>query len=240
LKDDPLQKIFDDIDPVKDVSDTDLDSLLPTESLFERLHHDIEEEPPSWRHRRMWRRTMVISASAVLALAGAAVAITFLRSPVRDTTSLSCFARVSLTSTADVVPYGSHPLSICQSLMHWPSVPDSPAPTGSLCVMSNGTLAGFPPSRESSVCTALGLLTFNGHVADLKVAAFEASVRSYFIKHTCMKPAAARVEIQRLLKKNNISGWRVEVSGSRAVLACATLSIQVSARLVDIVGFVFH
>lgn len=240
MKDDPLQKIFDDIDPFKDLSDTDLDALLPLESLFERLHRDVEKEPPSWRHRRMWRRSMVISASAVLAFAGAAAAITFLRSPVQDTTRLSCFARVSLTPTAVVVPYGSHPLSICQSLMHWPSVPGSPAPTGSLCVLSNGTLAGFPPSRHSHVCTALGLSSFNGRVADLKVAAFEESAQSYFTQHSCMTSAVARSEVQRLLKKYNISGWRVEVSGSKAVLACATLSIHASTRLVDIVGFVFH
>ena len=240
MKNDPLEKIFDDIDPIKDLSDTDLDSLLPTDSLLERLHRDIEKEPPSWRHRRMWRRTMVISASAVLTLAGAAAAITFLRSPVQDATRLSCFARVSLTSTADVVPYASHPLSICQSLMQWSSVPGSPAPSGSLCVLSNGSLAGFPPSRESHVCTALGLSSFNGRVADLKVAAFEESAQNYLTKHPCMKPAIARGEVKRLLRRYNISGWRVEVSGSKAVSACATLSIQVSVRLVDIVGFVFH
>ncbi|MHB8380290.1 MAG: hypothetical protein ACYDB2_10335 [Acidimicrobiales bacterium] len=240
MKDDPLQRIFGDIDPVKDLSDADLDSLLPTESLLDRLHRDIDTEPLSWRHRRMWRRTMVISASTVLALAGAAVAVTFLRAPVQDTTRLSCFARVSLESDANVVAYGSHPLSICQSLMHWPSAPGSPAPSGSLCVLSDGSLAGFPPTRKSNVCAALGLPIFDGHVTDLKVAAFEESAQSYFTERPCMKPAIARSEIQRLLKKYNISGWRVEVSGSKAASACATLSIQVSARLVDIVGFVFN
>lgn len=240
MKDDPLQKIFSDIDPAKDLSDDDLDTLFPTERLLDRLHREVDVESPSWRHGRMWRRTVVISASTVLALAGVAAAVTFLRAPVQDTTRLSCFAQASLTSNADVVSYASNPLSICQSLMHWPSVPRSPAPSGSLCVLSNGSLAGFPPSRDSHVCATLGLPIFDGHVADLKVAAFEESAQHYFVEHSCMKPLFARSEIQRLLKKYSISGWRVEVSGSKAVSACATLSVQVSVHLIDIVGFIFN
>ena len=239
MKNDPLQKIFDGIDSTKDLTDADLETMLPTERLLERLNNAVDNEPVGWLRRRIWRRTIVISTTTVLVLAGTAAAISLLRGPVHDTTRLSCFAKVSLTSSADVIAYTSQPLSACQSLMHWPSVPGSPSPSGSLCVLSNGSLAGFPPSRKGQACAELGLAVFDGHVANLKVAAFEQSTQNYFTKHPCMATAVARQEVRRLLRKYDISDWRVQVSGSKAKAACATLSIQVPARMVDIVGFVF-
>jgi hypothetical protein len=239
LKNDPLQKIFGSLDPTSKLSDADLDSLMPADQLLERLQASIENKPSSWLRKKLWRRSVVISTVAVLTLAGAATAVTLARAPARDTTRLSCFAKSSLTSNADVVSYTRQSLAECQSLMHWVKVPGSPAPKGSLCVMSNGTLAAFPPARKPHVCSTLGLLTFDGHIANLKTAAFEESTQTYFTKHTCMKLAVAREEVERLLKARGLSGWRVQVSGSKSQTACATLNIQVSAKTINIVGFVF-
>lgn len=239
MKDDPLQKVFDAIDVTRDLSNAELEAMFPTDHLINRLDHAVKVEPVGWFRRRIWRRTIVISTTTTLVLAGTAAAISLIRDPVRDVTRLSCFSKVSLTSNADVIAYTSHPLSACQSLMHWPSVPASPAPSGSLCVLSNGSLAGFPPSRKGQMCSALGLATFDGHIANLKIAAFQQSTQNYFTEHSCMVPTVARQEVQQLLKKYGISGWRTEVIGSMSTAACATLSIQVPSRLVEIVGFVF-
>lgn len=239
MKSDPLQKIFDRVDSTRHLSDADLGAMLSTERLLERLNNVVDNEPVGWFRRRIWRRTIVISTTTVLVLAGTAAAISLIRGPVHDSTRLSCFAKLSLTSGADVIAYTSHPLSACQSLMHWPSVPASPSPSGSLCVLINGSLAGFPPSRKGNACAALGLAVFDGHLANLKVAAFEQSTQNYFTQHSCLAPAVARQDVQRQLKKYGISGWRVLISGSKSKAACATLSIQVSSRLIDIVGFVF-
>ena len=239
MKNDPLQKIFESIDFTNDLSDVDLEVMLPTERLLDRLDNAIDNQPVGLFRRRIWRRTVVITTTTVLVLAGTAAAISLHRGPVHDVTRLSCFAKASLASSADVIAYTNHPLSACQSLMRWPSIPASPSPSGSLCVLSNGSLAGFPPSRKGQVCAELGLAVFDGHLANLRVAAFEQSTQNYFTHHPCMTPAVARQDVQGQLKKYGISGWRVQVSGSKSKSACATLSIQVPSRLVDIVGFVF-
>ncbi len=238
MKDDPLQRIFDRLDATKNLSDSDLDSIMPTERLLDRLNNELSREPVGWFRQKFWRRTIVITTTTVLVLAGTAAGISLLRGPVRDVTRLSCFTKVSLTSGADVISYTGHPLSACQSLMHWPSVPSSSSPNGSLCVLSNGSLAAFPPSRKDQVCADLGLPIFDGHIANLKVAAFEESTQNYFTAHPCMSPGVAHVEVQRLLRKYDLTGWRVTVTGKQSTNACATLSIQVSSRLVDIVEFV--
>jgi hypothetical protein len=221
LKGDPLQTIFDGIDFTNDLIDADFQMMLPTDRLLERLDNAVDNEPVGWIRRRILRRTIVISTTTVLVLAGTAAAISLLRGPVRDVTRLSCFAKVSLTSCADVIAYTGHPLSGCQSLMHWSSVPASSSPSGSLCVLSNGSLAGFPPSRKGQACAVLELATFDGHVANLMIAAFEQSTQNYFTEHPCMTATVARQEVQRQLKKYGISGWRVQMSGSKSTAACA-------------------
>lgn len=238
MKDDPLQRIFDRLDATKNLSDSDLDAIMPTERLLNRLNNELSKEHVGWFRRRFWRRTVVITTTTVLVLAGTAAGISLLRGPVHDVTRLSCFAKVSLTSGADVISYTSNPLSACQSFMHWPAVPSSSSPNGSLCVLSNGSLAAFPPSRRRQVCADLGLAVFDGHIANLKVAAFEESTQNYFTAHLCMAPGVARQEVERLLRKYDITGWRVRITGKQSTNACATLSIQVSSRLVDIVEFV--
>jgi len=176
----------------------------------------------------------------VLTLAGTAAAITIWRAPVQDVTHLGCFETVSLATNVDVIGYTSNPLAACGAIMHWPSVPGSSSPHGSLCVLSDGSLAGFPPSRRSNVCGFLGLATYNGHLQNPPVAHFEQAAQNYFTGHPCMVPATARQVILRLLENFKISGWQVRITGSKSTSACATLSIQVKSRIVGLVGFVFH
>jgi hypothetical protein len=235
---DPLQKFFDIADPTKDLSNAELDALFPTESLLERLKGEVNNEPVGWFRKRLWRRTIIVSTTAVLVLAGTAAAFTFLRSPVQDVTRLSCFESVSLSSGAEVVAYSGQPLAMCRSVMHWLPVPGSPVPNGSLCVLTNGSLAGFPPSRRAQACTQLGLPVFNGRLKNPEVAAFEQAAQNYFSENSCMDPAAARNGVLQLIGRFAISGWHVRVSGSKSEVACATLGIQGKVRVVDIVEII--
>ncbi len=233
---DPLKEIFDSLDPLKDLSDAQLGALHPTTSLLERIHDDIAEVSVSWFRKKMWRRTAIASVATVFVLAGTAAAITLLRSPVQVTTSLSCFKADSLNSGADVVAYSEHPLSACQTFLHWPSALSSHSPDGSLCVLSNGSLAGFPPSRESPVCAKLGLPVFNGRIRNPETALFQQAARRYFSEHLCVSRSVAQKDVQRLIGMYGITNWRVRVSGSRDQSACATLAIEVTSRIVGIVG----
>jgi hypothetical protein len=51
-----------------------------------------------------------------------------------------------------------------------------------------------------------------------------------------MSPEAATKQVLSNVGKFAITDWRVVTTGSKLDSACATLSIQVKARLVDIVG----
>src|SRR5664280_1803407 len=233
---DPFEDIFDSLDPVKDLSDTQLGALHPTTDLLERIHHDIAEVSVSWFRRRLWRRTVIASVATVFVLAGTAAALTLLQSPVKVTTSLNCFKADSLNSGGHVVPYSDHPLFACQTFLHWPSKPGSHSPEGSLCVLSNGSLAGFPPSRESSVCAKLGLPVFDGRIRNPETASFQQAAQRYFFENCCVSRSVAQKDVRQLIGRYGITNWRVRVSGSREHSACATLAINVKSRTVDIVG----
>lgn len=232
----PLKKFFADSDSTKELSDSDLDAMFPHDRLFERVQSALMSEPIARIQKRLWRRTATISVTAILVLAGTAAAISLLRAPVRDVTRLTCFEGVSLTSKAAVVPYSADPLAACGSAMHWPSAPRSPSPEGSLCVLGDGSLAGFPPSRTVQVCEVLGLPTFNGQLKNPADAAFERTSQSIFTEHPCMALLGARREVLRLIGKFGLTRWRVRISGSRSPRACATLAIDVKARRVGIIG----
>ena len=232
----PLKKFFADADSTKDLSDTELDAMFPHDRLFERVQSALVSEPSARTQKRLWRRTATISVTAILVLAGTAAAISFLRAPVRDVTRLSCFEEVSLTSKAAVVPYSTDPLAACGSAMRWPSVPRSPSPEGSLCVLGDGSLAGFPPARTAHVCEVLGLAAFNGHLKNPEAAAFERSAQAIFTQRPCMTLPTARREVLRLIGKFGLTRWRVRTSGSGSPSACATLAMEVKLRTVSIVG----
>lgn len=233
---DPLQKAFDAIDPTKDMSDAQLRELLPSEALLSRLHESRANPPTGQVLKFRWRKVAIISSSAVLVLAGTAAAITFLRSPVQDVTHIGCFQTVSMHTNVKVIPYSSNPLASCEHAMNWKPVSGSPAPSGSLCVLSDGSLAGFPPSRSPETCARLGLATFNGRLKNPEVIRFEQAAHSYLASHSCASPAAARREMLNLVGRFGLAGWRVQSSGSAATTACASFGIQIHRRIVDIVG----
>lgn len=193
---------------------------------------------PVRRVSRSRLRVAAISATAVFALAGTAAAITFWRAPVQDITHIGCFEKVSLHTNVDVIAYSSNPLAACGAAMHWPSAPGSSNPHGSLCVLSDGSLAGFPPSRKPDVCATLGLATFNGRLKSLPVGHFELAAQNYFTSHPCVTLGAAQQQILGLLEKFKISGWHVRIYGSKSTLACATFGLQVKSQTVDLVGIV--
>lgn len=193
---------------------------------------------PIRRVSRPRLRVAAISATVVFALGGTAAAITFWRAPVQDITHVSCFEKVSLHTNVDVLAYTDNLLATCGATMHWSSVPGSSNPHGSLCVLSDGSLAGFPPSRKPDVCATLGLATFDGSLKSLPVAHFELAALHYFTTHPCAALGTARQQMLDLLKKFEILGWRVQVYGSTSTSACATLGLQVKSRTVDLVGIV--
>ena len=235
---DPLKKFFTDADPTRELSDAEFDTMFPAGPLFERIKGARDVTLSARTTKRLSRRIASITLSSVLVLAGTAAAITFLRAPVRDTSRLSCYEKASLASAAAVTPYSSDPLAACGSLLHWPALLGSPSPHGSLCVLADGSLAGFPPSRKAHECEVLGLEMFNGRLKSPDVADFESSVQAIFNQHKCMTLPTARREVLRLIAKHGLTGWRVSTSGSDSLRACATLALEIQARTVGIVGIV--
>jgi hypothetical protein len=233
---DPFAQVLEAVDPARGLSDADLDAWFSPVALLERLELDVAKRPVSWWRRRPWRRTTIITLSTVLVLAGSAAAISLLRSSAHDVSRLSCFEGASLSPNADVFAFHTQPLATCQSAMTWRSVPDSPNPAGSLCVLPNGSLAAFPPTRAAHLCAKLGLAVFNGRLKSPRFAEFERSAENYFTAHPCERQSTAQTAVLRLIGRYGIDRWRVQTSGSTSSGACATLNIQVGARLVNIVA----
>ena len=237
MKRDPLQSYFESVDPTKDISDASLDQRFPTEDFLARLQRAAEVRPARNLRNSFWRRTTIISIAAVMAVTGTAAAINFLRSPVTDSSRLSCYSQVSRTPhVIEEIPTSTQPLGACRIALHWKQIPGSPAPEGSLCVLPNGTLAAFPPSRRFDVCSYLKLATFSGRTENIRVAEFEKSAVNYFGERSCVAPETARKEIIHLFVKFELARWRVRFTRTSSVRACSTLAIQVTNRIVDLVG----
>lgn len=234
---DPLRKYFGAADRAKSVSDSSLDDRVRTKDLLARLRNTVEIEPNRRYFFRFWHRSTVISIVAVLAIAGSAAALTFFHSSVADTSRLSCYSQVSLTSHAiDEIPLSSHPLGSCSSALGWKRVAGSSSPNGSLCVLPNGSLAAFPPSKKSDVCALLKLPTYNGRLVSTNVADFEKNVVIFFGAKSCISPASARSEVLRLFRRYDLTHWSVRITRMTSDNACATLAIQVKSRVVELVG----
>jgi hypothetical protein len=233
---DPFKSLFERVDPTRGLSDGDVGELLEDAQLLQRIQDQTRDalgRPP--RQRRL----ALISAAAVLVLAGTAAAITLLRSPATNTSQMSCFSQDSLHSKIIVEsPYGAHPLETCNAQLHWISVPSSKTPTGLLCVLPNGTVGGFPPSRRFQSCSSIGLFAFNGRVAHPHVLAFERAAQRYFESRACPNVLAARHKILELIGEYGLTGWSVDLVGSRSPSACATFALLTTRHSVHIVGVV--
>ena len=140
MSDDDLRRMFEENDPSSEVTDADLDELLSTERLLERIHATTERR--RMRHfTHGWRRAGIVTASAVIVLSGTAAAISLLNAPATNTVELTCFSAASLHSNASIVSLSDHPLQACDELMHWPAPPVKGGQSGALCVLSNGSLS---------------------------------------------------------------------------------------------------
>jgi hypothetical protein len=235
LTDDPFEQYFAALDPVRELSDAQLEALHPTSRLLDRLRDDIAGSPSTIRRKPPWRRTVVASVVVAVAFAGTAAALTILRAPVRETTTLSCFSRDALNSRADVVSYDRYPLDTCKTFMNWSHKSGSHS-LGFLCVLSNGSLAGFPPEGNGSTCSTLQLPAFNGHIANPNASAFQQATTHYFSENPCVPRSVAQREVQRLIGEYAVPNWHVVVSGSPNSSSCATLAIEARSRVIDIVA----
>ena len=237
MKRDLLKDYFEEVDPTKNVTDASLHDRFPTEDMLARVHQAVEDRPARKVRHIGWHRTTVISIAAILAITGTAAAISFLRSPVTDTSRFACYSQVSLTpKVIEELPVSNQPLGECRVALHWKQVPGSPAPKGTLCVLPNGTLAGFPPSRKINVCSSLKLATYSGRSKNISVAEFQKSAMNYFGERSCVAPEMARREIIHLFVKFDLTYWRVRFTRTSSVGACSTLAVQVKDRVVDLVG----
>jgi hypothetical protein len=235
---DPFAQLLEAVDPIATLSDAELDAMFAPVDLLERIQTKIANERVSWLRRRPWRRTTIITLSTVLVLAGSAAAISLLRSSAHDTSRLSCFSSDKVSIDARVYGFSSDPLAACHAALNWKTVPASPDSSGSLCVLANGSLAGFPPSREANVCARLGLASFNGRLKSPELARFDRAAQVFFIVHPCVTPSRAQTEVLKMIGQYGIVQWHVQTTGSTSRGACATLNIQVMARIVNIVGIV--
>jgi hypothetical protein len=236
---DPLKRLFESADTTRGMSERAIDQLVEHTQLLQRAQ-DGARDVPFWReHQRLWRRAALISSAAVLAVGGAATAITLLRSPVTNTSQMSCYSQDSVHSRViSEMPYSVHPLGACKAQLHWRSVPSSKTSAGLLCVLPDGSLGGFPPSKKYETCTSIGLTAFNGKLKYPHVFAFEKAAHSFFEIHACSNVALARRRMLELIGKYALRGWTVQVSGSKVPTACATFDTQSARRIIDVVAVI--
>jgi hypothetical protein len=130
----------------------------------------------------------------------------------------------------------ANPLAFCSQLLHWHESSEKAHNKGSLCLLLDGSLAAFPPTRTSGLCKSLGLTAFNGQLANPNLAKFQIAAESYFTIHQCESLDSARQAMLRLLGTDGVVGWKVRLTGSTSPGACATLAFLLNSSEVDIVG----
>ncbi len=237
MKDDAFRQLFNAVDPVKGLGDKELDAIFPADRVLRRIQTEYSSKQFRGFRHRSWRRTAIVSISAILVFAGTAAAITLLRSPVSNTYRFSCYSQDSLHSrVVEEFSYSSHPLELCHSELKWKRERKGATPSGFLCVLLDGSLAGFPPSAHNENCAKLGLAVFNGRLKYPRVLSFENLVERYFSKNQCVSISTAQKRVLLLIGKYGLVGWRIRTSGSDSRVACATFGIQVGSRIIDIVG----
>jgi|SRR5665213_375397 len=233
---DPFEQLFESLDRTRQITDAQIDELFSVEPLIAIAHDPDPQRSASRSGRRLWRRGTVVATVAVVLIGSAAAAISLSSGPVESVTSMTCYQHDSLSSTANVVSYDSKPLAFCSQLLHWPNSTKDPHDKGSLCLLSNGSIAAFPPSRKFGGCKSLGLEAFNGRIANSDAARFQIQAQNYFSHHLCDSRVTARGAILRLLGADGLTEWRVRLTGSSSPTACATLAILTSSQEVEIVG----
>jgi len=239
---DPIEEFFESLDRTRQLSDALVDEMFSLERLYSQVEGATPSPSPSSSPsagrmgRRMWHRGAVMTTVAVLVLGTAAAAITLSRGPVQSVANMACYQGNSLRSTANVVAYNSNPLATCSRLLHWPIPSKKGHEKGALCLLSNGSLAVFPPSSKTDRCAILGLETFNGHLANPEVAKLQIAAENYFAHHPCESLSTARTAMLELLGANGLVDWKVRLTGLTSPQSCATLAFQLNSKDIDIVG----
>lgn len=233
---DPFEELFESLDRTRNLSDAQIGAMFSVEHLYDVARVQYREPSVGRMRKRLWRRASVIASVAVVVVGTAAAAITLSRGPVQTVAEMTCFQGDSLRTTPDVVSYVANPLAYCSQLMHWPPPAKKAHEKGSLCLLSDGSLAVFPPTRTSKLCESLGLTQFNGHLANPDLARFQIAAENYFAVHQCESLDSARQAMRRLLSADGVVGWKVRLTGSNSPRACATLAFLLNSSEVDIVG----
>lgn len=234
---DPFKSFFKSVDPTRGLRESEIDELVERAQLFQRVLGRVNDDPARRQRQRTWRRAAVISTVAIFLVGGAAAAITLLRSPVTNASQMSCYSQDSVHSKTTLeIPYSAHPLASCKAELHWKLVLSSRTPAGLLCVLPDGTLGGFPPSKKIKNCSSIGLPAFNGKLRFANVLAFENAAHGYFEEHVCPTPTSAKNEMLALIGKYGLRDWVVRVYGSDAPTACATFAVQPTNHIINIVA----
>jgi hypothetical protein len=232
-----LEDIYKSLDSTEHLSDAQIDQMTPMGRLLAQIESVSSQSSTKSLKRRFWRRGIVLSTAAVLAIGSAAAAISLSQKPLETVANMTCFQKDSLTSTAEIVPYAASPLADCSQTMHWPKVlKQGERATGILCLLSDGSLAAFPPSQKLKECSDLRLVAFNGHLANPEFARFQLAAESLFVHHPCQTVNLARRETLKLMGTFGLSEWKLRISGSSSMGTCATLAFQLGPKVVDIVG----
>ena len=238
---DPLERAFELLDRTRHITDAQIDQMIPTAKLLRQIESTNRYSFSKSLRRRFWHRGIVMSTVAVLVIGSAAAAITLSRRPVETVAHMTCYRGDSLRSTADVVSYDAHPLKVCSQVMHWlANSQNGFSGKGTLCLLSDGSLAGFPPSGKTRECSVLGLAAFNGELANPEVAKFQLAAETYFTRHQCQSVNTARAEVLQLMGTYGLVSWKVRITGSTSTKSCATLAFQLNPMVVDIVGIHQH
>jgi hypothetical protein len=233
---DPFDQLFKALDRTRHLSDTQVDEMFSVEPLYRLARVENRELSVGRLRRRWWRRGSVIASVAFFVVGSAATAITLSRGPVQTVADMTCYQGDSLRTTPYVVSYAANPLAFCSQLLHWSTSAKKTHEKGSLCLLSDGSLAAFPPTRSSELCKSLGLTRFNGHLANPDLAKFQIAAENYFTIHQCESLDSARQAMLRLLGTNGVVGWKVRLTGLTSPRACATLAFLLNSSEVDIVG----
>lgn len=233
MTNDPWQRLFDAIDPVKGMSDTEIDALIPTEGLAQRVQNREARKPADSSRWRSTRRVAIVATIVVLIVAGI-VTGAIVRAPSPKASLVECYSRDSPTSSVTAaVPYTRHSMASCQTQSRWRLGPRGHASSGILCVLSNGTLGAFPAPTGTTSCAKMGLASFNS-LKNPQVFRFEKYAHRYFVNNPCVPPTDARRQILELIGRFGLVGWHVFLNSTAPSRGCAIVAVESRSQVISI------
>ncbi len=226
---DPL-RIFDALEPPAGWGDpTDLDADPVAATILERVFTDTSNVVSLDAARR--RRRGIAGAIVVAALVtGGAVAAVWNRSP-QQTNRVACWSDAELPPDKLVgVAWDGliHPVDLCSE--KWADgefeAPTPPPDRLQVCVTDSELAAVIP--GDSDTCDRLGFAEYAPPAAEDVALAVNRAQRELgrALATSCLQPAVAEGEIQRILASNGLSGWTITLDGTfSADEPCATVAL---------------